>query len=247
MLLFPSLVASGHIETPWNHICEGLEKSNHHANKDFQTRTMRGGGCMYHQDPMFLECFFSYCKFLKLASTRNLDGLQEAACQLANGVALKDAPSPSYLEICQKPIIVPSIDVDGRSRLPLSGLRFLIVGEFSTTKADTEAQRLAEAQAAIEAAAIEAGDSRVPKVKTPTAQEIVANWIKDLGGKVYDKSKCVTLAHSYSTTPHCFILLRDCRELDNGTCSEQELTTRRLVSVLPYAYLHTYKHTYMHM
>lgn len=53
MLLYPQLIESGHIKTPWNHMCEGLEKSNHNANKAFQCKTMRGGGKQSTQDPLF--------------------------------------------------------------------------------------------------------------------------------------------------------------------------------------------------
>ena len=53
MLLYPQLIESGHIITPWNHMCEGLEKSNHNANKAFQSKTMRGGGKQSTQDPFF--------------------------------------------------------------------------------------------------------------------------------------------------------------------------------------------------
>ena len=53
MLLYPQLIESGHIITPWNHMCECLEKSNHNANKAFQSKTMRGGGKQSTQDPLF--------------------------------------------------------------------------------------------------------------------------------------------------------------------------------------------------
>ena len=44
MMMFPQLVESGCIQRPFDHMCEGLEKLNHHANRDFQTNTKRGGG-----------------------------------------------------------------------------------------------------------------------------------------------------------------------------------------------------------
>ena len=55
MMMFPQLVESGFIQRPFDHMCEGLGKSNHHANCDFQTKTMRGGWKIYHMDPFFLE------------------------------------------------------------------------------------------------------------------------------------------------------------------------------------------------
>ena len=67
LLLMPQLVVSNFFRSPGEHLCEALEKSNHHANKDFQSRTMRGGGRLHNHDPLFLEMFF----FLS-ASSSNL-------------------------------------------------------------------------------------------------------------------------------------------------------------------------------
>ena len=74
--LLAQLVESGHIEKPWNHLCEGLEKSNHNANRNFQSRTMRGGGSIYHQDPLFLDTAFSFCRFLDISSTSSEKKIQ---------------------------------------------------------------------------------------------------------------------------------------------------------------------------
>lgn len=38
LLLIPQLVESGYIESPWNHMTESLEKSNHDAQKDYHMR-----------------------------------------------------------------------------------------------------------------------------------------------------------------------------------------------------------------
>ena len=39
-------------------MCEAMEKSNHHAHKDFQTKTMRGVRKLYNTDPSIHEGFF---------------------------------------------------------------------------------------------------------------------------------------------------------------------------------------------
>ena len=54
LAMMPQIVEGGFVERPFDHMCEGLEKSNHHANRYFQTKTMRGGGKIYHKDPLFL-------------------------------------------------------------------------------------------------------------------------------------------------------------------------------------------------
>ena len=63
----PQLVVSNFIRSLWEHLCEALEKPNHHANKDFQSRTMPGGGRCHNQEPLFLEMFFFHS-----ASSSNL-------------------------------------------------------------------------------------------------------------------------------------------------------------------------------
>ena len=75
MLMFPQLVKSRYIQRPFDHLCEGLEKSNHQANRGFQTKTMRGGGEVYHKDPLFLESSFSFLKFLRFAVETEDKGL----------------------------------------------------------------------------------------------------------------------------------------------------------------------------
>ena len=62
LLLMPQLVVSNFIRNHLGHLCEALEKSNRHANKDFQSRTMRGGGRLHN-----LEMFFFH-----FASSSNL-------------------------------------------------------------------------------------------------------------------------------------------------------------------------------
>ena len=214
LTLFPLLIESGYIRNPWLHMCEGLEKSNHHAHKDFQARTMRGGGCSYHQDPMFLEIFFSYCKFLKLAVasgkknrpvSRELEVHQQHASLVVLGVSLDHAISPSYQEICLKPHDVPTIDVGRETSKPLSGMRFLLVGGFPGQPTTD-------------------GLKRTP---TLSGHKMVEKWIQEMGGKCYTKDAFMTLFKSFSRTPHCFIVLKDSGELDKGTCTPAELAQRR--------------------
>ena len=43
LFLMPQLALSSFIQRPWEHMREALQKSNHHANKDFQRRPTQGG------------------------------------------------------------------------------------------------------------------------------------------------------------------------------------------------------------
>ena len=55
MLLIPQIMDAVFVRSPWHHMCEAMENSNHHAHKDFQTKTMRGRGNLYNLDPLFYE------------------------------------------------------------------------------------------------------------------------------------------------------------------------------------------------
>ena len=87
LLLIPELVRSGYISNLWDHMCEGLEKSNHHSSGTFHSKTLRGGGCIHHQNPLFLELFFSFARLLS-EETSVLQTFQEAIRAIfADGVA----------------------------------------------------------------------------------------------------------------------------------------------------------------
>ncbi len=193
LTLFPPLIRSGYIQNPWYHMCEGLEKSNHHAQKDFQTRTMRGGGQMHNQDPMFLELLFSYCKFLKLAGSKREDLaiIQKQAEEVVNGIQLEEVRSPTYTDICQKTSHASRIAVNELRERPLCGMRFLVVGLYT-------------GEVAIQ------GKLRDPAL---TPHDMMEQWIRELGGMVYEKQAFLTLQRSYSRTPHCFIVLNDGKQL----------------------------------
>jgi hypothetical protein len=209
LTLFPSLVKSGFITSPWFHMCEGLEKSNHHAHKDFQVRTMRGGGLIHHQDPLFLECCFSYCKFLKLAvrnKATDIASMQSQTSEVVYGAPLENLPSPSYLEICKEPCEPPTIPVGESRESMLAGLRFFVAGFFTGTRAVT------------------AGKSRTPNL---SPHDMVEHWIRQLGGEILSKDSLEILFYRHSQTPHCFIVLKDDEELKKGTMTAEERATRR--------------------
>ena len=200
LTMFPPLIRSGYVHNPWYHMCESLEKSNHHAQKDFHTRTTRGGGQIHNHDPMFLEVFFSYCKFLKMAGPNGEDLriIQKHANEVVNGIPLVEVPVPTYLEICRKPYAKARIDVGKLcGERPLSGLRFLTIGTFAVPEVETQ------------------GKLRDPAL---TPQQMIEQWIRELGGKVYDKKQSfLTLQRSFSRTPHCFIVLKDGKQLTLAT------------------------------
>ena len=62
--LIAQLIESEYIVKPWNHLCQSFKKSNHNAKRIFQTRTMRGCGTIYHQNPPYLVTAISFCRFL---------------------------------------------------------------------------------------------------------------------------------------------------------------------------------------
>ena len=97
ILLMPKLVVSNFILSPWEHLCEPLEKSNHQANKDFQSRTMRGGGRLHNQDPLLFETLVFF-----LLQVHQIWQVHNFFLNNAGDVLGGTNPIPSYLQICQK-------------------------------------------------------------------------------------------------------------------------------------------------
>ena len=200
LLLMPLLVVSNFIRSPWELLSEALEKSNHHANKDFQSGKMRGGGRLHNQDPLFLEMFFfSFCKFIKTGK-----------CTHTAGDVLRGTnPIPLYLQVCQKSLEFLKFAVgEKRPSSPLlSGLRFYVLGTFGCTAAAVAGKK--------------AKPSLAPKA-------MVKKWIHDLGGTVLTKDNAQTILRGHSKTPNCFLLLKDDKDLVKGTMTAEERLQNRV-------------------
>ena len=200
LVTIPQIVEGNFVVSPWNHICEGLEKSNHHASKDFHTRTMRGGGKMCNHDPLFLESFFSFCKLLQRTKAE-----KEVPDVLANLTSVFNVSlGQTYLEICIDAVPNPRIavgEVRAKNKM-LTGMRFFVLGSFAGTPA------------------VDGGNRHVPRL---TAQLMMEKWIKEHGGSVYRKDTAETLLYSHSKTPHCYIVLRDETDLSIGTMTTEEV------------------------
>lgn len=133
LMLIPQLLDAGYIKNPWDHMTEGLEKSNHNSNKSFQTKTMRGGGKLYHHDPMFLDMYFSFCNHIQKA--RNSGSKMQLIDNYVNSRGMQsNEPQLSYLEVCQDVVPPPKIAIDTKRQRNefLLGLRFMVLGTFKT-------------------------------------------------------------------------------------------------------------------
>ena len=130
MLLIPQIMDAGFVRSPWHHMCEAMEKSNHHAHKDFQTKTMGGGGKLYNPDSLF-EGFFSYCHFLDIVSKHKRIPVSDTFDKLQKQLIRKQL-IPKYAKKVVKPAIIEIGATQDSSRL-LSGLRFHVVGHFTGT------------------------------------------------------------------------------------------------------------------
>lgn len=192
LMLFSNLTAD-RIATPWNHMTEGLEKSNHRAHRDYQTRTMRNGGMEYHIDPNLLDCIFSFCRCLQLAGVTKKGGPGVYGHiarfkQDVHGQNFDPIPDPSpYLEVCKLTIPIPSIAVGANRPLRhrLDGLRFVVCGNFSKTE--------------------------------PGTQGVVSTWIRELGGKVLENDTALRLVRLRSKTPNCFVIVKNDKDLIKAT------------------------------
>ena len=84
------------------HMFEAMEKSNHHAHKDFQTRD---GGKIHNPDPLFYEGFFSYCRSLNVVSKTRNKPVNLLIDKLTTTFATEK--SETYTEICHKIVPLP--------------------------------------------------------------------------------------------------------------------------------------------
>ena len=97
MMLVPEIMQTGVVRGPWHHMCETMEKSNHHAYKEFQTKTIRDRGKLYNSDPLFYEPF-SYCHYLDIVSKQKKIAVSDFFTQLQNHYE----PTSTYFEICER-------------------------------------------------------------------------------------------------------------------------------------------------
>ena len=199
LAMMPQIVEGGFVERPFDHMCEGLEKSNHHANRYFQTKTMRGGGKIYHKDPLFLELSSSFRKFLRASielKTKKYECLEisEILEILVDDLDAK-YPGPTYLEICKTPISSTSLAI-GKSHPDsqlLSGMRFTSIGRLGVVDGIS------------------------------LTKDVLNKLINEMGDIFIEHNQADTLMKTHSRLPNCFVLVKDEEDLVIATGSVQEI------------------------
>ena len=195
--LIAQLVESGHIEKPWNHLCEGLEKSNHNANRHFQSRTMRGDGSIYHQDPLFLDTAFSFCRFLDIFSTSSEKKISNVIEHVRKTLTTEETleGAKTYPVICRTPLALPCLAVGEKRKFCdlLRGLRFTIVGRF----------------------------------KRGLTQDFLKDRISETGGVVYEKENAENIMKSHSNILKFYVIVKDEEDLINATGDKHQLEAMR--------------------
>lgn len=209
LLLIPQIVESGFIRSPWDHMTEGLEKSNHHSHKNFQTRSMRGGGQFFNPDPMFLELFFSFCSLLRLNKTRSISERIKKCFRAMYGADIQDNNN-SFNKICAKKVEEPTLAIGLRKEKNtlFMGLRFYVHGSFG---------------------GITSSDGK------KITNEILSSFIVDFGGMSLQKSSLETLLARHSDLPHCYVVVKDATELQLATGSQTDQSSVENGSTAPTA------------
>lgn len=188
LILIRNIVEAGYIKHPWNHLTEALEKSNHHAQKDFYSRTMMGGGGINSHDPKFVELYISFTRILsrQLSVENDEDGTVLSFLENYYQFQFNENPKAqsSYSDIVCKPIPEINMDIGAvrEKRSLLLGMRFTILGNFSTAR-----------------------------------QSQIAASIKSLGGHVHTFEFAANLMKKHSELPFCYVLLRDDKVLRQAT------------------------------
>ena len=181
----PQIMDAWFVRSPWHHLCEAIDKSNHHAHKDFQTKTMRSGTKLNNTDPLLFDDFFSYCHYLDIVSkhkripvSNTFDKLHKQFEQVT-----------TYSEICKKVVKSAIIEICATrdsSRL-LSGLRFHVVEHFTGT--------------------------------TGKAVEDTITCLGE-GDGLLNEDKALGLSKRHSSTPNCFVVVKNDTELLRARKSE---------------------------
>jgi hypothetical protein len=190
---------------------EAMEKSNHHAHKDYQSRTMRGGGHAGNEDPVYLDMQFSFCRLLDLLKRMNaanmLDEQLNKANLLLRGQPISSEIFVSYKEMCRRTPNIPVMQIGVKRPLPLLGMRFLTIGRFGGGK-------------------------------IPLATEL-ETMLRELGAIVLDKAKALRIMRSHKLTPHCYAILKDDKDLKLGTTTpSRDATTSKKKTVINKIALH---------
>ena len=134
LLLIPKLVDAGCIRSPWDHLTEAMEHSNLRAHQIFHQKTMRGGGNLFHVDPMLQDLVLLF--FRCYVQSEQQIAFDECMIQLRS----KIRPIPTFhmenLWICRNTNKTRSIEInEPREKDQIfRGLRFTVFGEFRKAK-----------------------------------------------------------------------------------------------------------------
>ncbi len=136
LLLYYQILNQGYLSCTWNHLTEAMEKSNHHAQKYFYSKTMMGGGQLHHQDPMLLDLFFSFCQLLQISDCEDENKFKDVLIAFHQDQSLSGQEQPiTYQSIMNNRVPPPEIEIGAeRSKNNLlTGMRFLLLGHFTGT------------------------------------------------------------------------------------------------------------------
>jgi hypothetical protein len=160
---------------------------------------MRFGGQKYHEDPTFQDLWHSFCMLLDTAEVLKGADHMNYCYRALHSEFLTDVKKPfymKYLSLCRRFLPDPSIPVGEKSKLPLIGMNFVLIGTFKGK-----------------------GDP----ADNPTSA-ILQSWITELGGWVLDRQKSSRILQSHVRTPHCYVIIKNDEELIRGTSYRTEET-----------------------
>ena len=134
LLLIPKLVETGCIRSPWDHLTEAMEHSNHRAHQFYLQKTMRGGGKIIHVDPMLQDLVLSF--FRCYIQSEQQITFEESMIQLRSIFRPIPTFHMDYLWICRKTIKARTFQINKPCEKDhiFRGLRFTVFGDFRKAK-----------------------------------------------------------------------------------------------------------------
>ena len=138
LMLFPQLIKAGYMKLPFSHLTEATEKSNHHAHRDYNLHTTRGGGKLINEDPTYQDLYFSYMSLVSDTITENtMSRLEEAYYDIHGHGPLPE--EQRFLDIATQPIPEATLREPGTpTHRPLGGMRFMLLGRFGAKTTQKE-------------------------------------------------------------------------------------------------------------
>lgn len=207
-----------HIVSTRNHLCESGENSHKVSQKEYRSNTMKDGGYDdRHVSPQYSDIMNSWLRAVNDSKNPEQDDqhnqdlitwrprtyentVRDVQTVLAD--ILPENHAISYLDIVQKPLRTPTLDI-GKSTPgdQMRGLRFILLGVFSSLKFEWKG-----------------------KIESMT-QGKLSHFITEMGANSLTDYMAKSMSQSFNNLPGCYCVMYDetmLKKYENPACTEEQ-------------------------